>query len=507
MVRHIILVIVAFLIGFFLSRETLQHHDKDQPAINQQPRIGPQCVDETGPGQPKAYCGDLMTLAGINIREAELTLVSDGLVMPWSFEFIDDDTILINEYAGSFKMLNVKTGGITQLEGRPDLVSGKGQLGLLDLALHPRFDENRSIYFSYTITQNEDDVDKYALAVARATLGNNSVDNIEQIFVAEPFARSTSNFGGALAFDDEGYLYITTGDRTGGKRAQQKKMLTGKVVRLLDDGSIPQDNPFVGDKSYHPAIYAVGVRNPQGLVIDPATGIMYEAEHGPMGGDEVNMIEAGKNYGWPVITYGMWYTYKNVGVGTASPGYEQPLFYYLPSIAASPLEIYHGDMFPEWEGDLLVGALRGQYVSKLDLVDGRIISETRILDEIGGPIRDVKVAADSSIFLASGRGEIYRLSRNPEKKVSINTSEMNTGSQVYAAFCSSCHNVIGTDVPSVRKTADWPERMAKGRNKLYLNAIDGVGRMPARGFCNDCTDDQIRMAVDHMIELIGKQSR
>jgi glucose/arabinose dehydrogenase len=494
-------------VGFFWPREIAHDPAEAEQTVREQPRIGPQCVDETGPGQPIAYCGDLVTLAAINVREAELTLVSDELTVPWSFEFIDDETLLINEYAGNFKRLNVKTGAVTALEGRPDLVSGKGQTGLLDLALHPRFETNRTIYFSYTITRKEDDVDKYALAVARATLGDSSVDDIEQIFVATPFARSKSNFGGALAFDSDGYLYVTTGDRTGGKRAQHKKNLNGKIVRLLDDGGIPRDNPFVGDKSYHPAIYALGVRNPQGLVIDPVTGIMYEAEHGPMGGDEVNVIEAGRNYGWPVVTYGMWYTYKEVGVGTAAPGYEQPLFYYLPSIAASPLEIYRGDMFPEWEGDLLVGALRGQLVSKLDLVEGRIISEARILDEIGGPIRDLKVARDGSIFLASNRGEIYRLSRSTAQIASVATSELKTGAQVYKAYCASCHSVLGTEVPSVRTKADWSGRLAKGREALYRTSIEGIGRMPARGFCEDCSDDQIKLAVDHMIELVEGQSR
>ncbi len=505
MIRTTLLVLLAFLAGFFLSRESGDDPPPAEPTVVDQPIIGPQCVDETGPGQPQAYCGDLVTLAGVNIREAELTLVSDQLDTPWAFEFIDDDTLLINEYAGSFKTLNLKTGEVTLLQGRPQLVAGKGQTGLLDVALHPRFATNRTIYFSYTITRKAGDLDKYALAVGRGTLGSASVDNIEQIFVAAPFARSTSNFGGALAFDADGYLYVTTGDRTGGKRAQHKKALSGKVVRLRDDGSVPDDNPFVHDKSYHPAIYALGVRNPQGLVIDPATGVMYEAEHGPMGGDEVNVIESGRNYGWPVITYGMWYTYTEVGVGTAAPGYEQPLFYYLPSIAASPIEIYRGAMFPEWEGDLLVGALRGRLVSKLDLVDGRIISESRILTEIGGPIRDIKVARDGSIFFASNQGEIYRLSRDPGLRVSVDTADLETGGQVYEAFCASCHSVVGTEVPSVRRKSDWTGRLAKGRAALHANAIDGIGRMPAKGFCDDCSDEQVEAAVDHMLLLLEKQ--
>jgi cytochrome c5 len=223
-----------------------------------------------------------------------------------------------------------------------------------------------------------------------------------------------------------------------------------------------------------------------------------------MGGDEVNVIAAGKNYGWPIITYGANYTYKSIGEGTKKEGLEQPLYYYLPSIAVSPIEIYHGEMFPEWEGDLLVGALKGAAISKLDLVDGRIESEYKILDELNARIRDIKVASDSSIWILLETGSIYRLSRESSPIEAAREVGERDGEYIYLTVCSSCHSQNAPGVPQISNASDWTDRLKKERKELYRNSINGFNAMPEKGLCEDCTDKEVTRAVNFIIGQLKK---
>ena len=461
---------------------------------------GPQCLDasQVGAGQPKPYCGALPSLAALNIREASLEQLPVSLDTPWAFEFLPDGDILVTEFGGALKRVSASGGQSVVVAGLPEMAAGHGQRGLLDVALHPRYADNGLIYFSYVIGDGEQ---RYATAVARAQLVDNQLLDLEQIFVALPFGKSSSNFGGALEFDGDGYLYIGTGDRSNRSDAQHPGLLTGKIIRLHDDGSLPTDNPFAGDpgSGFNPAVYALGVRNPQGLVYDPASGALYETEHGPMGGDEVNQIIAGGNYGWPVITYGMNYTYRPVGEGTVREGMVQPLFYYLPSIAVSPIAIYHGAMFPEWEGDLLVGALKGQAVSKLDLVDGRIQSEYQILGELNARVRDIKVASDGALWLLLESGSLYRLARDTGQSPAALQAGERDGEQIYLAACAACHSRDLPGVPRLGVPGDWHERVAKGKKTLYRNAIQGYRAMPEKGLCEDCSAKDVKRAVNFML--------
>jgi glucose/arabinose dehydrogenase/cytochrome c5 len=452
-------------------------------------------------GQPKPYSGDLPSLASVNIRDAVLEELVRGLKYPWAFEFISDRDLLVTEFAGAMKIFDIATGSLVEVEGLPKIPSGVGQVGLMDVALHPDFHDNGIIYFSHAV-DDEEHSGKRATAVSRAVLGNGRLEEVEQLFVATPFGKSPSNFGGALAFDDEGYLYIGTGDRSSRDHAQDRVFLTGKIIRLTDDGEAPPDNPFVGDESTDDRIYALGVRNPQGLFFDEISGMLFETEHGPMGGDEVNVIEAGRNYGWPVITYGSNYTTQRIGVGTTLAGMEQPLFYYLPSIATSPIAIYRGAMFPEWEGDILVGPLKGSHINKLDLVDKAVRSEHRILDEVSGRIRDIKISTDGSVYiLAQSGGRIYRLYRDTANE-DLEHPIGRAGAVVYRVVCASCHSA-GTELfPQLSDPKAWRERLIQGREILEKHAIEGVGDMPPKGFCETCSDKEIKAAVDYMIEKL-----
>lgn len=501
----IIMCLLGAALGYLFSSAGSDDHDLEIPVVTNDRYNGPPCRDkkDVRPGQPKPYCGDLPSLAAVNIREAKLEKVAGGFKYPWAFEFINDKELLLTEFSGRLKRLDIETGKSVDIAGLPEIETGRGQAGLLDVALHPQFGENGLIYFSYAISDGDG---RSALAVARGTLGPDQLTGVERIFVALPFGKSNSNFGGALMFDETGHLFITTGDRSIRSHAQHPRLLTGKVLRLNADGSVPDDNPFAGaGDAVNPAIYALGVRNPQGLVLDTPTGTIYETEHGPMGGDEVNVIEAGKNYGWPIITYGANYSYKSIGEGTEKEGLEQPLYYYLPSIAVSPIAIYRGEMFPEWEGDLLVGALKGSAISKLDLVNGRIQSEYTILGELNERIRDIKIATDSSVWILLQTGAIYRLSREASPIEADRAVGSRDGEYIYLTVCSTCHSQNTPGVPQISNRADWSERLKKDRTELYINSINGFNAMPEKGFCEDCTDEELKRAVNFIISSVDNQ--
>ncbi|MEO0883163.1 MAG: PQQ-dependent sugar dehydrogenase [Pseudomonadota bacterium] len=509
--------IIGALTGWFFAGEhaaRLQEHGRVQNDASASPQAkrterapggkynGPACFDRKArPGEPASYCGDLTSLAAVNVREGELDVLVEELKYPWAFEFLTETDIIVTEFSGRLSLIDTTTKEKTLIEGLPEIETGGGQTGLMDVALHPDFKINGLIYISYSIKDPE--TDTFALAVSRAVLSDNRLADVEELIVAEPFAPSRSNFGGALMFDDQGFLFIGTGDRSKRNWSQDGKSLTGKILRLEDDGTVPGDNPFIQSYIYHPAIYALGVRNPQGLAHDPVTGLIYETEHGPMGGDEVNIIEAGANYGWPTVTYGMNYTYRPIGEGQRKPGVKEPIFYYLPSLAISPIEIYRGPMFPEWDGDLLVGALKGQTVSKLDKVQTAILSEARILDEIRGRIRDIKVADDGAIWILSQRGKLFRFSRrDPEPEQIALVAGQRSGQQVYDLVCSSCHSQALPGMPRLGVKQDWTARLAKGNEALYQSTRLGLNGMPARGLCDDCTDQELVRAVDYMIARV-----
>ena len=251
-----------------------------------------------GRGKPMPYSGKLPSLASVNIRDAVLEKVAGGFKYPWAMEFLPNQELLITEFSGKMKILHLDDKTTDAVSGLPDIPSGRGQIGLMDVVLHPNFDENHVIYFSHAV-RSEGEEELYATAVSRAELHDRQLKKVKRILVATPYGKSPSNFGGALAFDKSGYLYIATGDRSARNDSQNPKSLRGKILRLHDDGGTPADNPFLGDPKTDDRIYALGFRNPQGLVFDPASGDLYETEHGPMGGDEVNLVRRGRNYGWP----------------------------------------------------------------------------------------------------------------------------------------------------------------------------------------------------------------
>lgn len=338
--------------------------------------------------------------------------VATGLEHPWGLAFLPDDRMLVTERPGRLRIVRPDGSLSEPVRGTPE-VFANGQGGLLDVALDPGFVGNQLIYLSYA-EPGEGDVAGTAVARGRlveGTDGQASLENLEVIFRQQPKVSGNYHFGSRLVFMPNGTLFVTLGERNQRDRAQKLNEDLGKLVRINPDGSIPRDNPFVGRRDARPEIWSLGHRNSQGAAINPATGQLWTHEHGAKGGDEINIPEAGKNYGWPIITYGRDYTGLPIGEGTSKPGLEQPVYYWDPSIAPSGMAFYTGSVFPAWRGDLFVGALAGQILVRLELDGNKVTHEERLLEDLGERIRDVRQGPDGKLWLLTDNtdGRVLRL--------------------------------------------------------------------------------------------------
>lgn len=342
--------------------------------------------------------------------------VANGLSFPWSLTFLPDGNMLVTERTGALRLVSASGKISAPLKGTPEAFV-RGQVGLFDVVLDPDFTKNRMVYLSYAEAGADH---TNGLAVARATLGtsNISLDNMQVIFRQLPKVESEAHLGGRLVFSRDNHLFITLGDRQHSSeraKAQQLDKHHGKIVRIFPDGRIPADNPFITTAGARPEIWSLGHRNPQGAALHPDTGELWESEHGPQGGDEINIIRRGKNYGWPVVTYGCEYvTCFQVGEGKSKPGMEEPLTWWLPkSIAPSGLAFYTGNRYPEWKGQLFSGALAGEALWRLKLEGNRIVEREALLTELGERIRDVRQGPDGWLYLLtdSSSGRVLRLER------------------------------------------------------------------------------------------------
>lgn len=337
--------------------------------------------------------------------------VAGGLNKPWALAFIPggDGDVLVTEKAGRLRLVQGGELRPEPLAGVPPVFSS-GQGGLLDVAFDPAFAENRRIYLSYAHMEGG----KTTTRVTRARYAPEGLTEQRVIFEAKPLIDSSAHFGSRFAWGNDGTLYLTMGDRFSQRDlAQDLGTHIGKVMRITTDGAAPPDNPFVNRAGALPEVYSYGHRNPQGLLADPRDGRIWENEHGARGGDEVNRLQPGKDYGWPKVSYGVNYSGTPVGTGKSSaPGIEEPLHQWNPSIAPSGMTLYLGDRFPGWKGDLLVAALKFQLVSRLDLDDqGRVVKEERFLEDTVGRVRDIETGPDGLVYLVTDEsdGGLYRL--------------------------------------------------------------------------------------------------
>lgn len=362
-----------------------------------------------------AYASVAAAVLNFNINDQEYLVekVTDGHGVIWGMSFLDKDKIIFTEQSGKIHLLDLKSASVRTLKNVP-AVSHSGQGGLLDIALHPKFDENKWVYITYS--KKIGSKQTTAMARARLDLAKEEFEKWTDLFIAEPLQSTSQHYGSRMTFDKNDHIYFTIGDRGQANLAQDLKAHMGKVIRLNSDGSIPQDNPFIGTAGAKPEIWSYGHRNPQGIFFDESTGILYEQEHGPQGGDEINKIEKGKNYGWPVITYGREYSGRPVGRGeTHRAGMEQPLKYFTPSIAPSSLLVYRHKRLKLFKDRFVSSALALQHLNVIDIKDCKSACEDRLLSKLDERIRNVKMSPDGLVFVSSDNGRIYRIREAAQK--------------------------------------------------------------------------------------------
>jgi glucose/arabinose dehydrogenase len=333
-------------------------------------------------------------------------VVTNGLDHPWSLAFLPDGRMLVTERSGQLRVIVDGRLQDAPIAGVPEVVA-KGQGGLLDVILHPDYANNGWIYLSYAASS----LRGAHTAVARARLDGNRLVDLQSIFTGNNVASGGVHFGSRLAFGGDGKLYVTVGERGDSDRAQDLGSHNGTAVRLNDDGTVPGDNPFVNTAGAMPEIYSYGHRNPQGMARHPGTGAIWLHEHGPKGGDEINIVRPGINYGWPVITYGRSYAGFSIGEGSEKPGLAQPIHHWTPSIAPSGMAFYTGDKFPAWRGNLFVGSLKFRHLVRVELDGERVVFQERLLENAFGRVRDVRQGPDGLLYLLTDEddGALIRL--------------------------------------------------------------------------------------------------
>lgn len=364
------------------------------------------------PGCARAVDGIVHTRHGA----IEVTAVAEGLSHPWAIAFLPQGDMLVSERAGRLRHVSVSGEVSAPIAGLP-AVDARGQGGLLDVVLDPGFATSRLVYLSFAKAGGGGN----GTAVARGVLtqDNTALEDVEVIFRQQPKVDSTAHFGSRLVFAGDGTLFVTLGDRQSSRFRDQAQDLgshIGKIVRIRPDGTVPEDNPFVGRADALPEIWAYGVRNVQAAAIHPPTGVLWEIEHGPRGGDELNVIAPGANYGWPVVTLGVDYTGLTIGEGLKTArGMVDAIHSWTPVIAPSGMMFYSGDAFPAWQGDLFVGGLASTALVRLTLEGEKVVSEERLLETLGLRIRDVAQGPDGTIYVVTDEdeGHILRIAPAP----------------------------------------------------------------------------------------------
>nr|MEC9417906.1 PQQ-dependent sugar dehydrogenase [Pseudomonadota bacterium] len=340
----------------------------------------------------------------------QLETVAAGLSYPWSVAFLPEEGYLVTERDGTVQHIDA-SGRQSEVTGVPE-VFAQGQGGLLDVALSPDFATDRTVFLSYSQGSAEGaGTSLFRAKLTGAFEGGFALEDGETIFSGNNKAYGGRHFGSRLVFAPDGTLFMTVGERGDGERAQDTSDHAGSVLRLTRDGQPAPGNPFVGQEGYKPEIWSYGHRNPQSAAIHPETGVLWTVEHGARGGDEINIPEAGKNYGWPVISYGRHYSGATIGQGTSKEGMEQPVHYWDPSIAPSGMAFVTSDRYPDWKGDMLVGALAGQHLARVDLDGGTVVGEEKLLTDLGERIRDVRQGPDGYVYVLtdSDDGRLLRL--------------------------------------------------------------------------------------------------
>ena len=370
------------------------------------------CLIAFGPLVVQAQAPRSPTPAPVN-GAFNVETVAKGLEHPWGLAFLPDGRMLVTERPGRLRLVG-REGKLSEpLAGVPR-VYASGQGGLLDVALSPAFNKDRLVYLSFA----EPGEGGAGTAVARGRLGEGGLENVQVIWRQQPKVNGPNHWGSRIVFRPDGTLFVTLGDRFNySDRAQDLSTTIGKIVRINPDGSPPKDNPFLGRAGARPEIWSIGHRNIQAAALQPDTGQLWTVEHGARGGDELNHPEGGKNYGWPVISYGVHYSFRKIGEGIAKEGMEQPVYYWDPVIAPSGMVFYTGDLFVGWNNNILIGSLTPGLLVRLVMKGGKVAQEERYLGDLRERIRDVRQASDGSLYLVTDarNGHIFRITPSAKR--------------------------------------------------------------------------------------------
>ena len=365
----------------------------------------------------KSLSGETFLLKNNEGISFQVDEIANDLGIPWGMVFISPSKLLFTERKGKIGILDTANGKIIRIQGEPQ-VFAFGQGGLLDVAVSYKYKAGDWIYFTYSKKQSYSGSNKFSTTLARAKLNGNHLVNFNDLFISKPARDSSIHFGSRITFDANGKLFFTIGDRGTRQDAQNLSSHSGSILRLNLDGSIPHDNPFINQKGALPEIWSFGHRNPQGIFYDRKLNRLWSIEHGPRGGDEINLILAGRNYGWPVISYGKEYWGPvQVGEGTEKEGMEQPIKFYVPSIAPGSIIKYSGKAFPDWKGNLFASSLKLMHLNRIVLDDnGKAIHEERLLENLGERIRALVESTEGWIYFSTDRGKIMSLRPVENKK-------------------------------------------------------------------------------------------
>ena len=398
-------------------------------------------------------------------QDYKAELVVDGIEVPWGMTWLPDGSMLVTDRSG--ELYHVKDGQKTEIKNVPE-VFARNQGGLLDVMIHPNYESNGWIYITYSIVDKKEKGSHTALI--RAKLENNALTSIEKLYQGSPNVKTAHHFGSRIAFDKYGYVYFTIGDR--GQRDINPQDITkdgGKVYRLHDDGRIPSDNPFVGQKDAKEAIYSYGHRNPQGMAVNPRTGQVWVHEHGPRGGDEINPVTKAVNYGWPVITYGINYSGTKITDETARDGMQQPLYYWVPSIAPSGMAFVTSDVYPELKGHLVVGSLKFQYLEFLTLTnDEKVAKREKLLEGIGR-VRSVRQGPDGHIYVGVDGEGVFKMVPNAAGKKTSSTSNTTVKTEASSEEIEEVPEVKPTFVKLANASKKDVEESLKRGKAIYTN--------------------------------------
>lgn len=371
-------------------------------------------VETQPPNSPQykpAFAGQTRVAGVRTTTPINVQILSSALNKPWAVIALPDGRLLITEKGGTFRIATTTGMVSAPITGAPK-VDSRGQGGLLDVALDPNFTTNRTIYWAFSEPVSGGN----HTAVAKGTLSadDKTIENARVIYRALPTYNGDKHYGSRLVFDKNGYLFVTTGERSDlvtRPQAQQLNSALGKIIRITKDGQPAPGNPFINTANAKPEIYAYGIRSPQGLDFHPVTGELWESEMGPRGGDEINIIKPGKNYGWPTITYGIEYSGKTIGEGiTQKEGMEQPVYYWDPVQSPSGITFYTGNLIPEWKNNLFVGGLSSKHIARLVIQNNMVVGEERLLADQNQRFRDVGQGTDGALYAVTDEGRLYRIS-------------------------------------------------------------------------------------------------